>query len=79
LSSKMLFNSCRRGPEIHHKMLPARRKIELETMRTAVEKADAVVQVRDGNQFPDGQGPVDKLNGFNAWCKMTVLRLKHCR
>jgi hypothetical protein len=37
-------------PEIHHKMLPASRTIALRltsnTMRTAVEKADAVVQAR---------------------------------
>ena len=47
-------------------------------MRTAVEKANAVVQARRGVQFPDGRGLLDKLNGLNAWCKVTVLRLKNC-
>ena len=69
-------------PEIHHKMLPASRTIALrqtsKTMRTAVEKADAVVQARCGVQFPGGRGLVDKLNGLNAWCKVTVLRLQSC-
>jgi hypothetical protein len=39
--------------QIYHKMLPARRSIVLrrtsKTMRAAVEKLDAVVQVRGGN------------------------------
>jgi hypothetical protein len=35
----------------------------MKTMRTGVKRADAVVQVRDGNQFRDDQGLVDKLNG----------------
>jgi hypothetical protein len=47
-------------------------------MRTAVEKANAVVQARRGVQFPDGRGLLDKLNGLNAWCKVTVLRLLSC-
>ena len=63
-------------------MLPASRTITLrrtsKTMRAAVEKADAVVESRDEIQFPDGQGLVDKLHGLNAWCKVTVLRLKDC-
>jgi hypothetical protein len=46
------------GSLIRHKMLPASRAIALrqtsKTMRTAVEKADAVVQQRRGVQFPDG-------------------------
>jgi hypothetical protein len=29
-------------------------------------------------QFPDGRGLLDKLNGLNAWCKVTVLRLESC-
>ena len=69
--------------EIHHKMLPASRIIELRRtsrmMRTAVEEANAVLQVRDGNQFPDGRGLRGKLIGLSAWCKVTVLRLKDCR
>jgi len=47
-------------PEIHHKMLPASRTIAL-TMRTAVEKADAVVKERRRVLFPDGRGLLDKL------------------
>ena len=66
-----------------------------KTMWTAIEKADAVVQARagipvppkylysdmhrTGQQFPDGQGLVDKLNGLSMWCKVKVLRLKDCR
>ena len=72
----MLSNSyC----EIHYKMLPAIRAIALsrttKTMRTAVEKTDAVVQARGRIQFPDGQGLLGKLIGLNAWCKVTVSRL----
>jgi hypothetical protein len=41
-------------------MLPASRTIALrqtsKKMRTAVEKADAVVQARRWVQFPDGRG-----------------------
>ena len=29
-------------------------------------------------QFPDGRGLLDKLNGLNAWCKVTVLHLECC-
>jgi Ran GTPase-activating protein (RanGAP) involved in mRNA processing and transport len=76
------FLSKEMPPEIHHKMLPASRTVALrqtsKMMRTAVEKADAVVQARRGVQFPDGQGLLDKLNGLNAWCKVTVLRLTSC-
>jgi hypothetical protein len=60
-------------------MLPASRTVEmrkLKTMRTAVEKADAVVQA--GVQFPDGRGLLEMFMGLNAWCKVTVLRLKDC-
>ena len=70
-------------PEIHHKLLPAIRTIALrqtsKTMRTAVEKANAVVQARRGVQFPDGRGLLDKMNSLNAWCKVTVLRLQSCK
>jgi hypothetical protein len=69
-------------PEIHHKMLPASRTIAMcqtsKTMRTAVEQADVVVQARDGIKLPGGEGLVDQLNGLNAWCKVTVLRLNSC-
>ena len=63
-------------------MLPTSRTIAMrqtsKTMRTAVEQADAVVQARRGVQFPEGRGLMDKLNGLNAWCKVTDLRLKSC-
>ena len=36
------------------------------------------VVVRSGFHFHDGQGLLDKLIGLNAWCKVTVLRLKSC-
>ena len=58
-------------PEIHLRMLPASRTMALrrtsKTMRTAVEKADAVVEAREGIQVPDGQGLVYKLHVLNAW------------
>jgi hypothetical protein len=66
-------------------MLPAIRTIALrrtsKTMRTAIAnaKADAVVQARPGVQFRGGRGLLAKLNGVNAWCKVTVLLLKNCR
>ena len=66
-------------------MLPASRIMALrrtsKTMQTIVEKAkaDAVVQVRGKNRFPDGQGLVEQLNGLSVWCKVTVLRLNDCR
>ena len=55
-------------------MLPAstNNAVASQKMRTAVEKADEVVQ------FPDGRGLVDQLIGLNAWSKVTVLRLKSC-
>ena len=63
-------------------MLPASRTIALrqtsKTMRTAVERANAVVQARREVQFHDGRGLLDKLHGLNAWCKVTVLRLQSC-
>ena len=68
--------------EIHHKILPSTRTIALhrtsKTMRTAVEKADAVVVSRGGVQFREGEGLLDKLNSLNAWCKVTVLRVNSC-
>jgi hypothetical protein len=69
-------------PEIHHKMLPACRTIDLRqtsrTIRTAVEKANVVVQARHGVQIPDSRGLLDKLNSLSVWCKVTVLRLERC-
>ena len=61
-------------------MLPAstNNAVASQKMRTAVEKAYAVVQARRGVQFPDGRGLVDQLIGLNAWSKVTVLRLKSC-
>ena len=70
--------------ELHHKMLPANRTFVLrrtsKTMRAAVENAklDTVVKRRDGVKFPNGAGLQDKLNGLNAWCKVTLLDLNGC-
>ena len=36
------------------------------------------VEARGGKQFPDGRALLDQLNGLNAWCKVTVLRLQDC-
>ena len=36
------------------------------------------VEARGGKQFPDGRALLDQLNGLNAWCKVTVLRLRNC-
>jgi hypothetical protein len=51
-------------------MMPASRTIALrrtsKTMRTAVEKADAVVQARGGIEFPGGRGLLEKLIGLHA-------------
>ena len=50
-------------------------------MRTAVEnaKVDVVVVRRRGVMFRNGEGLLDKLNGLNAWCRVTELRLKECK
>ena len=70
--------------ELHHKMLPANRTFVLrrtsKTMRAAVENAklDTVVKRRYGVKFPNGAGLQDKLNGLNAWCRVTVLDLNEC-
>ena len=68
--------------ELHRKMLPASRTVALrqtsKTMRTAVEKADAVVQAKRDVRFRNGEGLLDKLNGLNAWCKVTLLDLNEC-
>ena len=52
--------------ELHRKMLPASRTIALrqtsKTMRTAVEKADAVVQARSSiPRRPRASGQVERL------------------
>ena len=70
--------------ELHRKMLPANRTFVLrrtsKTMRAAVENAklDTVVVRRDGVKFLNGTGLQDKLNGLNAWCRVTVLDLNEC-
>ena len=70
--------------ELHRKMLPANRTFVLrrtsKTMLAAVDnaKVDVVVVRRSGVKFRNGEGLLDKLNGLNAWCKVTVLRLKSC-
>ena len=81
---------CRRRPlellpqEMHSKIVPAARTFVLrrtsKTMRAAVENAklDTVVKRRDGVKFRNGTGLQDKLNGLNAWCRVTVLDLTDC-
>ena len=70
--------------ELHRKMLPANRTFVLrrtsKTMCAAVENAklDTVVKRRSGVKFPNGEGLKNKLNGLNAWCRVTVLRLDSC-
>ena len=65
-------------------MLPANRTFVMrqtsKTMCAAVENAklDTVVVRRSGVKFPNGEGLQDKLNGLNAWCKVTVLYLNDC-
>ena len=51
-----------------------------KTMRAAVEnsKVDVVVVRRSGVEFRNGEGLLDKLNGLNAWCRVTELRLNEC-
>ena len=66
------------------KMVPTTRTILLrrtsKKMRTAVEnaKVDVVVVRRRGVKFRNGEGLLDKLNGLNAWCRVTELRLNEC-
>jgi len=57
---------------------PQRLCLELQDALSKHLQADAVVQARRGVQFPDGRGLLDKLNGLNAWCKVTVLHLECC-
>jgi hypothetical protein len=70
--------------DLHYKMLPANRTFVLrrtsKTMRAAVENAklDTVVVRRSGVKFLNGAGLQDKLNGLNAWCRVTVLDLNFC-
>jgi hypothetical protein len=49
-------------------------------MRAAVHNAklDVVVVRRSGVTFRNGKGLLDKLNGLNAWCRVTGLRLNEC-
>jgi hypothetical protein len=77
---------CRRRPlellpqEMHSKIVPAARTFVLrrtsKTMLAAVEnaKVDVVVESRRGVTFRNGKGLLDKLNGLNAWCRVTELR-----
>ena len=79
--------------DLHHKMLPANRTFVLrrtsKTMRAAVENAklDTVVKRRVAYRLQHGvlsrdrggeAGLQDKLNGLNAWCRVTVLDLNDC-
>jgi len=66
------------------KIVPATRTFRLrrtsKTMRAAVHNAklDVVVVRRSGVTFRNGKGLLDKLNGLNAWCRVTGLRLNEC-
>ena len=66
--------------EMHSKIVPAARTFRLrrtsKTMRAAVHNAklDVVVVRRSGVTFRNGKGLLDKLNGLNAWCRVTELR-----
>ena len=65
--------------EMHSKIVPAARTFVLrrtsKTMRAAVEnsKLDVVVVRSSGIKCRNGEGLLDKMNGLNAWCKVTVL------
>ena len=52
-----------------------------KTMLAAVDnaKVDVVVVRRSGVKFRNGEGLLDKLNGLNAWCRVTELRLNECK
>ncbi len=82
---KSLAEALTRLPEeLHSKMLPAGRVLDLhrtsKTMRTAVQnaKVDAHVKARDGVFFPDGRGLLENLNHLMAGCNVTVLGLRNC-
>ena len=70
--------------EMHNKLLPVTRTFVLrrtsKTMLAAVDnaKVDVVVVRRSGVKFRNGEGLLDKLNGLNAWCRVTELRLNEC-
>ena len=70
--------------EMHNKLLPVTRTFVLrrtsKTMLAAVDnaKVDVVVVRRSGVKFRNGEGLLDKLNGLNAWCRVTELRLEEC-
>ena len=69
---------------MHSKIVPATRTFVLrrtsKTMLAAVDnaKVDVVVVRRRGVKFRNGEGLLDKLNGLNAWCRVTELRLNEC-
>ena len=70
--------------EMLNKIVPASRTFVMrrtsKTMCAAVENAklDTVVVRKSGVKFPNGEGLQDKLNGLNAWCRVTVLNLNDC-
>jgi Ran GTPase-activating protein (RanGAP) involved in mRNA processing and transport len=68
--------------EMQSKIVPATRTFVLRrtsrTMRAAVEKTKLDVLVVSVVKFRNGEGLLDKLNGLNAWCRVTELRLEEC-
>jgi hypothetical protein len=70
--------------EMLNKIVPATRTFVMrqtsKTMCTAVANAniDVAVVRRRGVKFRNGKGLQDKLNGLNAWCRVTVLDLNEC-
>ena len=69
--------------EMQSKIVPATRTFVLRrtsrTMRAAVEKTKLDVLVVSVVKFRNGEGLLDKLNGLNAWCRVTELRLNECK
>ncbi len=70
--------------ERYSKIVPTTRTFVLrrtsKTMRAAVEnsKLDVVVVRSSGIKCRNGEGLLDKMNGLNAWCKVTMLDLNAC-
>ena len=74
----MEFNSCRRRCTTNHKMCEQDPWAgpDVEDLEGGRRKGSAVVQVRDGMQFPDGQGLVDKLiQRYGAAARARALSL----
>jgi Ran GTPase-activating protein (RanGAP) involved in mRNA processing and transport len=71
-------------PDLHGDILPANRTFLLcqtsKTMCVAVKNAklDTIVVRKSDVKFCNGEGLHDKLNGLNAWCRVTVLDFSYC-